>query len=94
MFVSDQPLLFYHAVAFKSSSAPKQPSLELYDHFFEFLRWSPTRASMLYEVAELTIDRKEDAYMSLQKQSRNRKKYFLIDKNCYNYKEYQLQEIN
>ena len=49
---------------------------------------------MLYEVAELTIDRKEDAYMSLQKQSRNRKKYFLIDKNCYNYKEYQLQEID
>ena len=49
---------------------------------------------MLYEVAELTIDKKEDAYMSLQKQSRNRKKYFLIDKNCYNYKEYQLQEIN
>ena len=71
MLVSDQPLLFYHAVASKSSSGSQANSS--YDHFFEFLRWSPTRASMLYEIAELTIDRKEDAYMSLQKQSRNRK---------------------
>lgn len=47
---------------------------------------------MFYEIAELTIDRKEDAYLSLQKQSVNRKKYLLTDKNCYNYKEYQLQE--
>ena len=93
MFVSDQPLLFYHAVASKSSLG-SQATISSYDHFFEFLRWSPTRALMLYEVAELTIDRKEDAYMSLQKQTRNRKKYFLIDKNCYNYKEYQLQEID
>lgn len=34
---SDHALLFYHAVAYKTSSS--------YDHFFERLRWSLTIAS-------------------------------------------------
>ena len=46
--VNYQPLFFYHAIAYKSSFSEATSSL--LRHFFEFPRWSLTRASTVVEV--------------------------------------------